>query len=152
MNSSITYQQESWATYWPDAKPLWEDHWLEIARDRETIPLDPAMDFYAQADAEGILHIMTMRLQGTLIGYHLALIQRHIHYQGTLHAFTDIYYVVPAFRRGMVGVTLFRQVEAALRQRGVIKIMTGTKIANDVSRIFQHLGYRETERLWTKLL
>jgi L-amino acid N-acyltransferase YncA len=148
----LKYAVEPWATYWPDAEQLWKDHWLEIAADKAVIPLDVDRDAYAALDAAGQLHIVTVRDVEVLVGYHLSIVRPHLHYKTTLHAFVDVYYLAPEYRQGLTGYRLFQVTERTLRALGVQKIMTGTKVYKDMSRLFERLQYRETERLWTKVL
>jgi L-amino acid N-acyltransferase YncA len=148
----ITYQIESWAQYYPDAASLWEDHWLEIAHDHEAVPLDVDHNQYVALDHAGHLHIVTARDHGILVGYHLSIVKPHLHYRSTLHAFVDVYYLAKEYRQGLVGYKLFQIAERTLRELGVRKILSGTKMHKDMSRLFERLGYAETERLWTKVL
>ena len=149
---SITYTLESWDEVVDEMKVLWQDHWAEVAMDQATIPLDPDYDLYRELDHSGQLHIVVVRRSGSVIGYHISIIKRHLHYKGTLHGFTDVYFIKPDERKGMVGVRLFKEVERTLRQRGVQKMVTGTKLSLDMSRIFERLGWRETERTFTKYI
>jgi GNAT superfamily N-acetyltransferase len=154
MPERVTYQVESWATYAPDARPLWPQHWAEIALDHETIALDPDDARYEALDAAGVLHIVTMRTDpaGRLVGYWLGIVQTHLHYKSTLHAVLDVFWVHPAYRQGWAGVQLFRFVAHTLKARGVVKVVQGCKMHKDVSMIFERLGYTEIERVWSKLL
>lgn len=150
----VTYQTEPWETYYRDVQPLWLAHWLEVGLDHAAIPLDPDVERYqAYADA-GQLHILTMRDAGKLVGYHVALVSGHLHYKGTLMAFTDLYYVAPTYRKGMAGVRLFREAERALRALGVRRIQTATKLHAhlNMSRLLTRLGYQHVEAAFHKRL
>jgi GNAT superfamily N-acetyltransferase len=149
-----TYAVEPWPLFAKEAEEagLWRLHWQEIAQDAD-IPLEPDHATYTALDQAGQLHVVTARAaDGTLIGYWVGLIRPHLHYATTLHAFTDVYWLHPAYRRGLAGYRLFQAVERTLARRGVVKVMTATKVYQDVSRLFERLGYRETERQWTKRL
>jgi GNAT superfamily N-acetyltransferase len=149
----FTYQVERWPDVVDEARPLWDLHWQEVALDRERIPLDPDFALYAQLDAMDQLHIVTVRDAGqTLVGYHASIVRPHPHYRTSLSAFTDLYYLLPPCRKGMVGVRLFREVERTLRARGVEKASVQTKVSLDMSRIFERLGWRLTEKVYTKYL
>lgn len=148
----LTYQVESWPTFAEEAAPLWRLHWAEIAQDKD-IPLVPDYAAYAAFDQAGMLHVVAGRdAGGGLQAYWVGLVHGHLHYATTLHAFCDVYWVHTAHRRGLEGYRLFQHVEATLRARGVQKIITATKVYFDVSRLFERLHYRETERVWTKVL
>jgi L-amino acid N-acyltransferase YncA len=148
----ITYQVERWPDCVAELRELWLAHWAEVAMNKDTIKLDPWEAAYVELDRLEQLVIVTVRRAGELVGYHISIVRMHLHYQATLHAFTDVYYLKPEERQGMAGVRLFSEVERALRARGVQKMFTGTKLSLDMGRIFERLGWTETERLYTKYI
>lgn len=148
----ITYMIEPWSACWPELQPLWDAHWQEVAINRDSIKLAIDFDSYASFEANGSLQVMVAREDGAVIGYHLSMIRPHLHYVHDLHAFTDVYFISKDHRKGSVGVQLFREVEKAWKARGVKKAFTGTKLHLDMSKLFEHLGWTETERLFTKVL
>lgn len=148
----ITYQTENWSDVFPEMEHLWPLHWEEVAGDKDVIKLDPDFESYAALEKIGTLHVVTARSAGQIIGYHISIVRPHLHYRTSLSAFTDVYYIHPDHRKGMVGVKLFKEVEKTLKQRGVQKMFTGTKLSLDMGRLFEHLGWKETERLYTKVI
>jgi GNAT superfamily N-acetyltransferase len=148
----ITYQVEQWRDVAPEMTELWQAHWEEVAINRDTIKL--AVDhksYEAFADA-GALHVVTARGPNGIVGYHITIVRPHLHYVNDLHGFTDVYYISPEHRQGWTAVKLFKAVERTLAARGVRKIFTGTKLSLDMGRLFERLGFHETERLYTKVL
>lgn len=148
----ITYQVEKWKDVSAEMMHLWEAHWEEVGLDHDSIKLAPDVDLYQQYEDAGILHVVTAREAGKVIGYHITIVRPHLHYKNDLHGFTDVYFIHPEHRKGWVGIRLFKYVEKTLKDRGVKKLMTGTKLHLDMGRIFEHLGWTETERLYTKLI
>ena len=148
----ITYQVENWTDCVHELEPLWTAHWSEVAMNKSQIPLEPNYDMYSWINAQGQLHTLTARCDGKVIGYHVSIVRPHLHYASSLSSFTDMYYISPEHRKGMVGVRLFKEAEASLKARGVEKMFTGTKVSLDMSRIFERLGWTETERLFTKFI
>ncbi len=152
MTGPVTFAVEPWSEFQDEAAFLWPDHWQEIALDKSQIKLAIDYNQYAQIDAHGQLHVVVARSEGQIIGYHLSIIRPHLHYRESLSAFTDVYYIAPEFRKGRTGINLFRFVERTLKQRGVQKMFTGTKLHMDMGKLFEHLGWTETERLFTKVI
>lgn len=150
----ITFQVERWATYFPEAKPLWERHWKAIAIDKEEIKLNVDAEKYAAMDQQGVLHIQTMRSNGKLVGYFLAFIlPNHMHYLGAgLMAFTDVYYVIPEYLKGGNGAKLFIEAERTMKARGVVKAYLSCKVHHDHSELFKKLGWKLSDYAFTKLL
>lgn len=150
----LTYSVTPWPEFAVEAQRqgLWEAHWKEIAQDQD-IPLVPEYATYQALYLGGRLHVVTGRdAHGTLCAYWVGLVQPHLHYATTIHALCDVYWLAPAHRKGFEGSRLFKAVEATLRERGVQKIITATKVYLDVSPIFERLGYRLTEKVYTKRL
>ena len=104
-------------------------------------------------DAKGILHILTLRDDGKLVGYYLAFVFPHVHYASSgLMSFTDVYYLRPEYRRGGIGAALLAEAERTLRDRGVTKAYLSCKVHQDHSELFQMLGWRKTDYCFAKML
>lgn len=150
----VVFAVERWATFYPDALALFPLHWQEVALHQAEIPLDMDIERYAMFDEAGILHIVTARHAGRLVGYFTALCLGHLHYKSTLHAMVDLYYLLPLWRRGTVALRLFGAAHRTLKARGVVKVASGTKLhaGLDMSKLFTFMGYHKTEHLFTRLL
>jgi GNAT superfamily N-acetyltransferase len=152
--SKVTYQVESWSEYFPEVWPLWIQHYKEVALDQAYISLDPDIERYESYAKAGHLFILSMRDAGKLVGYFVGIVSGHLHYKSTLMCFTDLFYVLPTYRKGLAGVRLFREAETALRALGVRRIQTATKLHAhlDISRLLERLGYARAEVAYHKLL
>lgn len=148
----ITCQQEPWDECRNAVMAYWPDHWREVALDRDAVPLDPDVDAYDSHADTGVLHVVTVRKDGEVVGYHLSIVSPHLHYKSTLCAFVDIYWLRPDCRQGLTGLNLFKEVERTLKARGVVKVYSGTKRHLDAGVLFERLGWTEAERLFTKTL
>lgn len=149
---TVTFLVEPWSQCWRELSALWGAHWKEVATHQDTIKLAVDMQAYAHMEAAGSLHVVVARSAGKVVGYHLSFVRPHFHYRDSLTAYVDVYFVDPAFRKGMTGLRLFKFVEQSLKARGVQRIFTATKISHDKGDIFKHLGYKEVERVFSKLL
>lgn len=146
----MTFQVEDWHSCKDEMSVLWPLHWEEVANDKDKIKLD--VWFEAYDDMSDQLHIVTARVDGKIVGYHWSIVRPHLHYKKSLTAYTDIYFLLPEFRRGMNGVNLFKFVEESLKAIGVQKMYTASKIKLDMSKIFERLGWLEAERVYTKYI
>lgn len=147
-----TYQLESMDTCVEEMRELWPLHWSEIALDKDKVPLEPDVETFSLLEDCGQLQILTVRNEGRLVGYHVSLVRQHLHYRSSLTAYVDMYFVHPDYRAGMVGVKLFSESERFLRERGVQRVYTGTKLHHDVGTVLERLGHKQTERLFVKFL
>jgi L-amino acid N-acyltransferase YncA len=146
----ISIQVEPWQRCREQVMVWWPQHWAEVALDKASVPLDPDVAAYDEHARAGRLHVVTVREDGAVVGYHLTIVTPHLHYKSTLCGFVDIYWLRPECRRGMIGVNLFREVERSLKTRGVRKVYSGTKRHLDAGLLFEHLGWTEAERLFSK--
>jgi Acetyltransferase (GNAT) family len=146
----ITYQEEAWSAVLPELEACWKDHWREIAQDQDKMPLDVDYASYARLEDLGGLSVVTARVDGDLAGYFISFLRPHLHYQQTLCAYVDVYYVKPGYRQGYLALRLFRAAERVLAARGVQKVFAGTKVYKDMGAIFRRLRWVETETLYTK--
>lgn len=135
-----------------EMRELYREHWEEIAIDKDAIALEPDYESYADMDARGILHLVTARASGALVGYHLSMIRGHLHYKSSITCFTDIFYLKPAYRVGMTGYRMLKFFRDSVKSRGVQKIYMGTKLAHDIGPLLERLGFKPIERLYTMVL
>lgn len=147
-----TYAVERWKDLRAEMLPLLVRHWKEVALNHADVPLDIDEARYKQLDESDALHIVTVRREGELIGYHVAIVTPHLHYASTLHGITDVFWIAPECRHGVTALRMFQRVERELKKRGVRKLFTATKLHLDQGSLFEHMGYRAVERLYSKLI
>lgn len=148
----VTFAVEPWSEALEETKPLLALHWQEVAADRDHIPLAVDWDRYNAFDTLGLLHCVTARHESAIVGYHWLIVMPHAHYGTTLMAFSDVFYILPKHRRGWTGINLFRFTEDSLRKLGVVKVFLPTKPHIDMGRVFQRLGYRIHETVYSKVI
>jgi GNAT superfamily N-acetyltransferase len=134
-----------------ELKELFPLHYEELCVTKD-FPLVPDYDAYKRLANAGMLRCITVRADEELIGYIIFVVQPHLHYMTCKTAFEDIYYIHPDFRKGRVGIRLFKYAEEVLRSIGVNRVIMHTKIHMDNSKLFEYLGYKWTDKLFTKIL
>ena len=151
-----TYCVESLSTARPELEELLPLHWQEIARDKDKpkFQLNPDWKTYHALEAAGQFYMMVVRVDGKMVGYHIGFVRRQLHYAESLAMVTDIYFVLPEYRKGRIGVELFKESEKALKARGVDKIYLGCKCAPELDRtsLFERLGYTKIEYVFSKVV
>lgn len=153
LRNMLTFQIEKFSAIRPEAEAIFERHWREIAVDQEHIAYAPDWSKYDAMEQGGILHTLTVRHHGRLVGYFIALILAHPHYStaGKM-AMTDVYYILPEFRKGGAGARMLAAVEQSLKALKVTKAYLSTKIHDDHSQLFERMGWRLTDKCFTKVL
>jgi GNAT superfamily N-acetyltransferase len=150
---AIAFRTERYADVIGDIKPLLVRHWEEIARNRDTIKLDPDYALYATLDERGQLLICTARDGGRLVGYAIYFTFFQIHYRKTRWAESDIFWIDPELRLPTVALRLFKFCETELRTKGVTVLHTRAKNAHPAAgRLLEHLGHTPIETVYAKVL
>jgi GNAT superfamily N-acetyltransferase len=152
MASEPVFSVEKYADVIAEAKPLLVAHWEEVALFKDRIKLAPDFDKYEQMEKVGGLHICTVRVDGRMVGYHVAIVSRHPHYMNDIFSLTDIFFVAPDYRRGQLGLDFFRFIENEMKKLGVSKMMAGTKLHRDLDIMFRRLGWSPTDRMYAKCI
>ena len=147
----LSCQVEEFSRVIDEAKPLLFRHWLDLALDKDKVPLDPNWKRYEEMEAQGALSIVTARSNGVLVGYSCMIVARGLHYE-PLEARMDIFWLAPELRGRMGGIRLFRAVEKELKRSGVKRVYVGSKLHKDVSSLYVKLGYTPIERWFCKWL
>ena len=130
---------------------LFPAHYEELCVTKE-FDYEPDYDAYKRLAQAGMLRCITCRADGELIGYIVFFITPHLHYKSCITAMEDIYFVRKDYRKGRVGIKLFQYAEQVLKERGVQRIVMHTKVHLDNSRLFEYLGYKMTDKVFTKMI
>lgn len=127
-------------------------HWCETESYRHGQGFNPDRERYMQYEKMGIYHLFTARDDGLLIGYGGVYIMKSMHTQ-KLIATEDTYFIVPAYRKGRIGLNLFKTMETFLKESGAVEVSLTTQISNPTAeRIVEYMGYQFFEKRWSKNL
>jgi GNAT superfamily N-acetyltransferase len=151
--TETVFAVEKYRVIWEEGeRGLFNQHWKDLAIDK-VIPWEMNHEMYTFMEDHGMLHCVTARNNGRIVGYHTATLAPHLHYKSAgIMAYEDLYYLLPEFRRGGAGARLFMFVESDLRKRGITKWFVGTKVHSDNSELLKALGFRLQDYCFTKLL
>jgi hypothetical protein len=144
-----TFQVESVDLWAVESKNLVYAHWQELGLD---LDLEIAPDFEKMKILEGMgmFKVITVREDGRMVGYLLAVVNNHLHYRNSPKMLiVDAYYVSPECRSG-TGVKLVRFTESLAKELEAIKIYFSCKVHKDHSQLFTALGYRLSDYAFVK--
>jgi GNAT superfamily N-acetyltransferase len=148
----LAFAVEPWAPFREEAAALLPRHWEELAIDKDKLPLEPHWQRYTDLDKAGAVSLVTIRECGRLVGYSIMFVTDSMQHKTALEAWMDIFWVAPEVRGRMGGLRLFRTHEKELRRRGVVRVNVGSRVHRDCSRLFLAMGYRPSERWFSKWL
>ena len=152
ISPDITYQREHVLQVLDELKPLLQQHWEELALDKDQIPLDPNWPEYDRLEKSLNYHFYTIRDQGELIGYFGCVIGPHMHYKQTPHAITDLFWINPAYRKLGIGREFFSNIENLLKQLSIKKVVCGAKATVNHQKFFESLGWTLSDYQFIQLL
>lgn len=145
----ITFCVETLRDTLAELKPLFPEHWRELALNQDDVPLDPQYDVYQLREDRGEVLFVCGRSEGNIAAYFVGFVAPGLHYQTCLTLTMDIFWVRPEFRGSGAGFELFRTVEQEAKRRGVQRMFVGSKLHKDASWLFEKLGYQEVERYYS---
>ena len=148
----ITLQEESFSNAKEDFKPLLDLHWNEIARHKDDIKLNVDYESYRTLEELGLLHCVTARDEGKLIGYVISMVSRSLHYSDHLFANNDVLFIHPDYRGGSTFVKMLKFTERKLKQAGIKNFYIHMKLDYDFSALLERYGFTEIERNFEKQL
>lgn len=148
----VDYQQEFLFQVKGECESLIELHWEEIALNKEIIKLNPDWDAYEELEAAGRLSIFTARAMGELVGYFVVIVGTNLHYKDHLFAANDILFLRKDYRKGFCGAKLITFAEKSLAEDGVSILTINTKIHQPFDRLLERLGFKNIERVYSKVL
>lgn len=135
-----------------EIEPLLEEHWKEIALNKDKIKLNPDWRAYADLDSINALRIYTARKDGKLMGYFVIIVSKSLHYRDHLFANNDIIFLTKPARKGLTGVKLIKFALDSLEAEGVTKVHINTKAHQPFDAILERLGFEEIERVYSLML
>lgn len=147
----ITYQEEDPESFLLSAVPMLEVHHAE-SNMLEGVPFDPDYEAYKRAYDAGFLLCVTCRDNEDIVGFVVFLITPNLYSKKHVIAVEDMYYVKPEYRKGFIAIKILKFAENLLALRGVTTISIGCKAHSDQTRLYERLGYRYTEKHFSKLV
>ncbi|CAH9011599.1 GNAT domain protein [Vibrio phage 464E53-1] len=128
------------------------EHYEEIAHNKERIKLRPDWERYYDLDEQGLLLCCGMYDQEELMGYYISFVMPNLHYSDDLFAVCDIVFIYPEYRKGRLGLELFKFHEQQCKELGVSVMTMHVKTDNDFSPLMEHLEWNWAEKLFTKCI
>ena len=83
---------------------------------------------------------MTVRDRGWLVGYIVMVINRNLHYKQLLMATEDIHFLLPAYRKGLIGYRMLAKAKQEMKARGCRMAIIRCKAGMSHAPLFERLG------------
>lgn len=150
---ALSFQTEDFDTFLKDGAHIFPVHFEELSLNKEKIPFGLDSEMYHNCEENRMLHILTARLDGEMIGYVLSLVVKHHPHNRDAgpYSTTDMFYVKKEHRNG-TGVRLLMENERRLKEMGVRRMSISTKLKNAHIDLFSKLGFSPTDLVFHKVL
>jgi hypothetical protein len=138
----LTFQVEPCRVLAQEGRALMREHWEELGKEFGFPEPDPDERFYFAAEAAGKFVCVTARCEGSLVGYFTAMIGQNRHYKTIRVGLEDGYFIHPVYRDYRNARGLIEATKAALRERGVDKMIVRSKVTHSTGPLLERLGFR----------
>lgn len=148
----ITFQQESLDLFLEEGMDLMQKTHQEISERPDIFEFDPNLDLYEKLHKKGVFEIHTVRDDGKLIGYSLWFLSTHPHHKKSLTASSDILFLAPQSRKGMLGSKFIKWSIEEVKKRKPQRIILHVKPSLDFSPILERNGAHFFEKVYSIVL
>ena len=132
------------------ASHLFEEHYEEIARNKQVMKLKPNWQLYDQMNATGWLFIYIAMQDDVCIGYSMNIMMYHLHYADLRIAQNDVLFVKKELRGGRLGLRLLKATEDHARSEGCKLMLWHAKENTALDKLLPKLKYGVQEIMYSK--
>jgi len=132
------------------AKSLFEEHYEEIARNKQIMKLKPNYKLYEALDSTGWLFVYVAMQDNVCIGYSMNIMMHHLHYADLRIAQNDILFVKKELRGGRLGLRLLKATEDHARSEGCKLMLWHAKENTALAKLLPKLKYGVQEIMYSK--
>jgi len=132
------------------ASHLFEEHYEEIARNKQVMKLKPNWQLYDQMNATGWLFIYIAMQDDVCIGYSMNIMMHHLHYADLRIAQNDVLFVKKELRGGRLGLRLLKATEDHAKSEGCKLMLWHAKENTALDKLLPKLKYGVQEIMYSK--
>lgn len=129
---------------------LLEDHYQELAKNKNLAVLAPDVNKYLAMQDAGIVVTLLARKEDQLVGYSITFITKHLHYKHLVYAQNDVLFVDRSHRKGRVGIRLIKETEKICAEKGAKQIVWHAKPDTPLDMLMPALGYNTQDVMYSK--
>ena len=146
MKAGYSIQVEKFADIMDELPWLFARQYGDLVLDKDGLREDPDYQRYLGLEELGVLHCLTARYNGILIGYFFNMVVFHLHHKGIKTCSSDLIYVLPNHRKGSgVGLELLKRGITEMKKLGVGKMYVVAKTGTKLGTLLKHIGFRAIE-------
>ena len=134
------------------ASVLFEEHYEEIARNKEVMKLKPDEKAYRNLEEANQIFILSAWQDDVLIGYSVNFVLNHPHYADLVLAQNDLLYIKKEMRGSRAGLKLIKQTETHAKSLGCKLMLWHAKENTALGAILPRLKYGVQDIIYSKEL
>ena len=131
---------------------LFEEHYEEIARNKQIMKLKPNWDVYKTAEEQGTLFTFLAMQNGVCLGYSANFVANHLHYADLLFCQNDILFVQKDHRNSRLGLKLMKATENHAKTLGCKLMLWHAKEDTTLAHMLPRLKYGVQDIIYSKEL
>ena len=129
---------------------LFEEHYEEIARNKEIMKLKPNWPMYYSLEEIGALFLHVATQGDEFIGYSINIVQHHLHYADLKYCQNDVLFIKKEFRGGRIGLRLMKATENHAKSLGCKLMLWHCKPNTPLNEILPRLKYGVQDVIYSK--
>ncbi len=133
-----------------NAGELFEEHWDEIALNKQVMILKPDEARYRAMEEAGSLLILAAWEGEDLVGYSVNFIVNHLHYADLRLCSNDLLFITKAKRAGRLGLKLIRETEKRAAEMGARLMLWHAKQDTALAVMMPKMGYGVQDIIFSK--
>ena len=135
-----------------EASILFEEHYIEIARNKHLMVLKPDEETYRKSEEMGSIFILSARQDNVLIGYSVNFVTNHLRYADLRIAQNDLLFISKEHRGGRIGLRLIRETENHATSLGCKLMLWHCKENTTLSALLPRIKYGVQDIIYSKEL
>ena len=129
---------------------LFEEHYEEVARNKEVMVLKPNWPMYYATEKVGALFIHVAMQNDVFVGYSINFVSNHFHYADLKYCQNDVLFIKKEFRGGRVGLKLMKVTEQHAKSLGCKLMLWHCKENTPLNQILPRLNYGVQDIIYSK--
>ena len=135
-----------------ELKPLLEKHYKEVHVYRKVVDFNPDYETYLSLDEAGVLHCVTARVDGKLVGYFISTVSASLHYMDHKYAVNDVVYIDKGLRGSNLAYDMISFAENEYKKMGVSVYTLHIKTAIPCEKLMNSLELKKIESIYSKYI
>jgi predicted GNAT superfamily acetyltransferase len=131
---------------------LFQQHWAEIALNKDVMQLSPDRARYEALETAGKLIVLGAYENSVLIGYSVSFLNTHFHYSNLTVAQNDLIFLVQRLRGTRLGYELFSETEKAAVAAGARMMMWHAKPDTSMAQLMPRMFYGIQDIIFSKVI